>query len=158
MKEKTCCFSGHRILPADETGEIRNRIINAVRELVQRYDVRYFGVGGAIGFDMLAAETLFELRDGEFPHIKVILVYPFPGYNENWSTAQKNRLRMLLPKFDKTVCVSQHGSREAYLARNRHLVDNAKFCIVYCNKKSGGTAYTLWYAKAKGAAVYNPAQ
>ena len=63
----------------------------------------------------------------------------------------------LLPQYDKTVCVAQRASREAYLERDRHLVDGSDYCIAYCNRNSGGTAYTVRYAHQQGVTVYNTA-
>lgn len=50
---------------------------NEIRRLLVNCCVCFFGVGGAIGYDMLAARVLFRLKETGFPNIKVILVYPF---------------------------------------------------------------------------------
>ena len=47
---------------------------------------------------------------------------------------------------DKIVYVSKEPSRGAYLVRDRHLVDGSRYCICYCNKPTGGTAFTVKYA------------
>ena len=62
MKSKTCCFTGHRILSAEQSQALAGRIERAVRLLYAR-GVCYFGAGGALGFDMLAAETVLRLRE-----------------------------------------------------------------------------------------------
>lgn len=60
--------------------------------------------------------------------------------------------------YGKCVCVASVASREAYLAKARHLVDNSAHCITYCTKNTGGTAYTVQYAVRKGGVeVYNVA-
>lgn len=146
----TCCFSGHRDLPADKISLLELEIEKAVRKLVTNHGVCYFGVGGAVGFDTLAAKVLFQLRKREFPQIKVILVYPFDGYTRWWTREQKREYRLLLPNYDKVVCVGDEAGREAYLWRNRHLVDGSSYCIYYCTRKEGGTAYTVAYAKSRG--------
>ncbi len=79
MKEQTCCFTGHRNIPADQLQEIVARTEVKVRELI-RGGYRCFMVGGAVGYDTLAAELLFRLRDVEHMGIRVILAYPFDGY------------------------------------------------------------------------------
>ena len=61
------------------------------------------------------------------------------------------------PQYDKVVCVAQRASREAYLERDRHLVDSSAYCIAYCTRNSGGTAYTVRYAHQQGVPVYNTA-
>lgn len=153
IRKKTCCFTGHRDIPADRTQEIAERTANEVRRLIVNHGVRFFGVGGAIGYDMLAARVLFKLKETEFPNIKVILVYPFDGFTARWSLSQIAAHQRLLPKYDKVVCVCDSPSREAYLARDRHLVDGSAFCIAYCTRDYGGSAYTVRYARQKGLEV-----
>ncbi len=153
QKEITCCFTGHRCLPSGVILPLRSAVKDAIRHLLLQ-GVVYYGVGGAIGFDTLAAEALFELRE-EFPQLRVILVYPFAGFFSWWSIAEQERYQTLLPLYDKTVCISSTPSREAYLARNRHLVDHSACCVAYCRHSYGGTAYTLRYAQERNCKIWN---
>ena len=153
MREKTCCLTGHRELPWG-TFTLKQRLIRAVTGRVEA-GICYFGVGGAVGFDMLAAEVLMELRDTRFPQIRVIVVEPFEGYTSHWTEDQCARRQELLPRYDKRVCLSSMDSRAAYLARDRYLVDHSAHCICYCNQATGGTAYTVRYALRKGLSVEN---
>lgn len=155
LKQKTCCFTGHRIIPEHDVDVITARTEIKIRELILHNGVRFFGVGGAIGYDTLAAKILFRLRSTDFQQIKVILIYPFEGFTSRWSEEQRSEYVRLLPKYDKVVCVSQTASREAYLKRDRHLVDWSSYCIAYCTRDSGGTAYTLRYAMERGVKIYN---
>ena len=43
----------------------------------------------------------------------------------------------------------------AFLKRDRMLMDEASYCICYCHRLTGGTAYTVRYAMSKGIPVYN---
>lgn len=156
MRNQTCCFTGHRILPASDYSTVWDRTAAAVRAAVAR-GVRYFGVGGAIGYDTLAAKVLFQLRATEFPHIKVILVYPFDGFTRSWSHAQQHTYSSLYPQYDKVVRISDYGGREAYLARDRHLVDGSGLCICYLKHGHSGTAYTVQYAQETGCEIWNTA-
>lgn len=155
LRKQTCCFTGHRDLPREKIPEITERTANEIRDLIANNNVRFFGVGGAIGYDTLAARVLFQLKETEFPHIKVILVYPFDGYTNRWTPAQKSEHEHLLPKYEKRVCIESSASKEAYLARDRHLVDGSAYCISYCTRNYGGTAYTVRYAKSQGLEVRN---
>jgi len=155
MRRQTCCFTGHRKIKDKDFDVVMARTTEKIRELIARHGYRYFRVGGAIGYDMLAAEILFLVRDLEFPHIQVILDYPFDGFTDGWDENQKNEYKKLLSQYDQVVCVSPMASAEAYLARDRHLVDNASFCISYCTRRSGGTAYTIRYAEKNRIPIYN---
>ena len=42
--------------------------------------------------------------------------------------------------------------------RYRHLVDHSGVCVCYLNRDSGGTAYTVRYAKEKGLEIVNLVQ
>ena len=156
LRQRTCCFTGHRVIPEKDLPGILKRTEQAVRQLIER-GVVFFGVGGAIGYDTEAAKLLFRLRATDYPQIKVILVYPFEGFTSRWSDEQRAEYARLLPQYDKAVCVAQRTSREAYLERDRHLVSESTYCIAYCTRDSGGTAYTLRYAQQEGLKIYNVA-
>lgn len=155
LRRKTCCFTGHRDLPLEKAQEIAEQTTNEIRRLIVNHGVCFFGVGGAIGYDTLAAKILFRLRETDFPNIKVILVYPFDGYTDRWSAMQKAEYKRLFPQYDKVVCVCGNPSKEAYLARDRHLIDSSDYCIAYCIRDYGGTAYTIRYAKQRGVSISN---
>ena len=156
LRQRTCCFTGHRVIPEKDLPGILERTERAVRRLIE-HGVVFFGVGGAIGYDTEAAKLLFRLRTTDYPQIKVILVYPFEGFTGRWSDEQRAGYARLLPQYDKVVCVAQRASREAYLERDRHLVDGSAYCIAYCTRNRGGTAYTLRYARQEGLKIFNAA-
>ncbi|MBQ2062904.1 MAG: DUF1273 family protein [Oscillospiraceae bacterium] len=139
-----------------EQKQICKRAEVVIRRLYAR-GVRYFGVGGAIGFDTMMAQLLMNLRDKDLPDIKIILVKPFDGFTSKWNDSQKRQYEMLLHQYDKVVCVAERPSRQAYMDRNRHLVDGSAFCVAYCTRNEGGSAYTVTLAKQNGLEVYNVA-
>ena len=98
-RTETCCCTGHRDIPYGLETPLKSVLKEQVGLLLSK-GVIYYGVGGAVGFDTLAAEALFELRT-EYPQIKVILVYPFSGFDSRWQEEQRERYRVLLPKYDK---------------------------------------------------------
>ena len=152
----TCCFTGHRNLPEALEEEIWRRVY-ACLELLLEEGVRYFGVGGALGFDTMVAEKLLALRESR-PQIRIILVQPFPGYQSRWTPAQQARAAAVEARVDKVVVCCQTPGREAFLARDRHLVDGSSCCIAWCTRATGGTAYPLRYAQKQGLRVWNVAQ
>ena len=74
MRSQTCCFTGHRVIPNSEIEQLTNRLSLEIINLIKR-GYRYFGSGGALGFDMLAAEVVLSLK-ATYPHINLILVLP----------------------------------------------------------------------------------
>lgn len=156
MKSKTCCFTGHRDIPKEKTKMIEKRTEEAVRSLYEK-GVRFFGIGGAVGYDTLAANLLFRLRASYMPDIKIILVYPFDGFTDRWTDEQQKHHNLVLPYYDKVVRVCNAPSKSAFLMRDRHLVDGSAYCVAYQTRDTGGTAYTTRYARQQGAEVINVA-
>lgn len=154
LRTRTCCFTGHRDIAEADKIMIETQAEAVIQELYNK-GVCFFGVGGAIGFDTMMAELLFRLREESLPDIKVILVYPFDGFTNRWNEAHKELYTVLLPKYDKVVCVERHPSRYAFLTRDRHLVNHSAYCVAYCMRDTGGTAYTMKFAQKQGLIVYN---
>lgn len=155
MREQICCLTGHRRLPQDQLEEITETLKQAVEKLISE-GVRCFRVGGAVGFDTLAAQVLFALRE-RYPEIRVLLYYPFDGFTDGWSAEQVEVYRQLLPLYDDVICVCRLPKHPAYayLKRDRWMVDGAGYVIAYCTKRTGGTAYTMRYAEKCGCEVRN---
>ena len=94
MKERTCCFTGHRDIPQNEYASIKKRLGNEVEKLIKQ-GVIYYGAGGARGFDTLAAEVVIELRK-KYSQIKLILVLPCEGQESMWSEAEYHSVAISL--------------------------------------------------------------
>ena len=154
--EKKCCFTGHRNIRQSDEIAIKSRIKAQVASLIEK-GINTFYVGGAVGFDMLAAELLIDLRDKKGADIRIISALPFPEWRDTWSENEKRRQDYIMEKSDEVFYVAKEHSREAYLSRDRKMVDESEFCIAYCTRSSGGTAYTIRYAIKKGLQVVNTA-
>ena len=61
MKQQICCFTGHRIIKKNIIPLIKQNIAIEIRKLITQ-GVTYFIVGGALGFDTLAAQTVLDLK------------------------------------------------------------------------------------------------
>ncbi len=53
------------------------------------------------------------------------------------------------------VYMAEHYTQDCMFRRNRHLIDHSSVCICYLTRSSGGTAYTVDYARRKGIFVKN---
>ena len=153
MKQKTCCFTGHRILPKEQIPFIRARLEEEVLRLIHQ-GVLYYGCGGARGFDTLAAQTVLKLRR-EFPCIRLILVLPCPNQTKNWTAEEIRQYDEIRKQSDKVVMIHDTYTPDCMFQRNRHLVDYSGHCICYLTRKTGGTAYTVRYAWRKGLHIVN---
>ena len=61
---------------------------------------RYFGTGGALGFDTLAAQTVLELKN-KYPEIKLILVLPCENQTQGWERAD-------IEEYERIQCPTAH--------------------------------------------------
>lgn len=152
-REQTCCFVGHKDIPPGEQLKILVRVEHRLIPLVQQ-GVTYFGIGGSLGFDTLMADMLISLKAAH-PRIRIIEVLPFEGYRSKWSLEQLRHAEKIDKQVDKIVYAAKEPSRGVYLLRDRHLVDCSAYCISYCTRNTGGTAYTVKYALEHGVTVYN---
>ena len=57
MKEQTCCFTGHRKIPPMQSVEIAERLKTELIKLIDQ-GYLFFGAGGALGFDTIAAKAV----------------------------------------------------------------------------------------------------
>ena len=146
MREQTCCFTGHRNIPPTELPRLIELLDAEVEKLAEQ-GIRYFGAGGAEGFDTLAAQAVLRAK-ARRPELRLILVLPFPRkmttreYDEVFRAA------------DKVVYVSDTYWSGCYHARNRRLVDESCVCIAYY-RSGGGTGYTVDYCRTRGIEVRN---
>lgn len=144
MREQTCCFTGHRDIPTEVKPYITKQLERILRNLIGE-GIRYFGSGGARGFDLMAADTVLQLKK-EFPCIKLIMVLPCQDQTRGWKGEDLRHYERVLSQADKVVYVQEKYTPGCMQKRNRHLVDNSSVCVAYCTRNTGGTAYTVKYA------------
>ncbi len=144
---KTCALTGHRGLPADFD---RAALAAALERLIQGGCTRFL-CGMAMGFDLTALECLVALR--ERYAITLVACIPHARQPERFPDAEKARYARLLPLCDEQVVLGDHYTDGCMQRRNRYMVDRADVVLAYCRKRSGGTAYTVGYAKRCGKPV-----
>lgn len=116
---------------------------------------RNFFCGMAMGYDLLAAETVLSLQS-ELPDLRLIAVIPYRGQTERWSDAMKSRHDDILRNANDTVILSEHYYQGCLLRRNDYMVGRSSRLIAWFNgNPKGGTFYTYRIAKAKGLTVIN---
>lgn len=146
IREKTVCFSGHRIL-YDPKEEVEKNLEAAVRQCIAD-GAKGFITGGALGVDTLAALTVIRLRK-EYPDIRLMLALPCPAAEQTlkWSDSQREEYRNILDLADEVQVLSDKYNDKCMLDRNRFMVDNSGTLIYYLRTERGGTGYTVRYAK-----------
>ena len=153
MRKHTCCFSGHRRIPNEDLLIIKQKLMGAITSAIKDGYI-FFGAGGALGFDTLAAQTVLELKK-QYAHIRLILVLPCLSQARYWREQDISEYELIKRSADKVVYTSQEYSYDCMHKRNRHLVENSSLCICYLKEQSGGTAYTVKYAESRGLNIIN---
>ena len=151
-KLKSASFTGHRILPKDSS-ELKESLTSEIKRLIESGVVNFWA-GGAVGFDMLAEETVLELKK-EYPHISLRLALPcsFEDQSVKWNKKQRERYYEIFEQADEAQIVSAKYTPDCMFERNRRLVDNSQYLICYLRRKWGGTFYTVNYAEKQNTKI-----
>lgn len=144
---EACALTGHRILPSDFN---KNEVYDKLEELI-RSGCDTFFCGMAEGFDLLALDCLKDLKRKYRIYIEACI--PYAGQETHFSAEEKRRYRALLPWCDKQTVFFPAYRNGCFLVRNRYMVDCADGLLAYCKQKSGGSAYTVNYAREKGKEI-----
>lgn len=153
MREHTCCFTGHRVIASSKFIYVKHRLVTVIEELIAG-GITDFCAGGALGFDTVAAQTALEAKI-KHPHIKLHLILPCKNQTENWSYINREKYNDILSRSDSVTYVAEHYTNYCMQLRNRALVDNSSICVCLLEKETGGTAYTVNYARKKGLKIIN---
>ena len=153
LRDKTCFFAGHRDIPFDAYPAVQAKLKTEVEALIEK-GVHYFGVGGALGFDTIAALTILQLKKAH-PQIRLILILPCKGHDFSWQGKDKAVFDTIRKRADKIIYTSDRYHDGCMYKRNRHMADSAGWGIVYLSRPTGGTAYTVSYAYSVGVRIVN---
>ena len=153
MKSKTACFTGHRKTPPQKLPMVKKKLKEVLTQCIEN-GYRYFGAGGALGFDTLAALTVLELKS-DYPEIMLILVLPCKDQTRGWKDIDIEKYEWIKSKADKVVYTAEHYYNGCMQKRNRHLVDHSSLCICCYTGQKGGTEYTVKYAEKNKVVIKN---
>lgn len=147
---KTCCFTGHRQIKISER-ELRSKLIDLISKAMDN-GYKYFICGGAIGFDMIAAEQVIFLKSA-YKDIKLELAIPCQEQDKFYSQIQKHRYADILKNADEIHKRDLPYDRTCMMLRNRYMVDNSSLVIAYFDSSTGGTKSTIDYANKVGVEI-----
>ena len=153
MRNKTCCFTGHREIPAEKFMYIKARLDEEIERLIS-LGYTDFCVGGALGFDTIAEMSVLAARQ-RHSSVRLVLIVPCATQADSWSEIDKMNYEEIKRRADEVHILGEDFTRYCMQTRNRALVDRSSVCIAYLEKKRGGTVYTVGYAKKCGLEVIN---
>lgn len=155
---KTACFTGHRIIMSDPKALLL-QLYNTLKQLVITQDITEFYVGGALGWDTMAAYAVIKLRE-RCDRIKMHLVLPCSNAEQTkgWSQVQIADFNKILSLADSVEYTSDKYYNGCMKVRNARLVECAsECCICYYNINDyrSGTGQTVRMAQKKGIQIIN---
>ena len=152
MKDKTCCFFGHRKI--NETEALKSKLKEIIEKLIVDEKVDTFLFGSKSRFNSLCQVTVTELKE-KYPHIKRIYVRAeYPDIDEQYTN-------YLLEVFEDTYYPEhiRNSGKASYVERNYEMIDKSHYCIVYYDEQSApttrksGTKIAIDYAIKKGKQI-----
>ena len=140
IKEKTCCFFGHR----EVTHNIKDKLIAIIEKLITEDNVTEFYVGHQGQFDWMVYSVLKELK-AKYPQIRftVVLAYMPDEYIRELygeDTLFPDGLENVPKKF-------------AISKRNDWMIQQSEIAVCYVHKITGGAAKFREKAEKKGLKI-----
>lgn len=153
MVQKTCCFFGHRHI--HETEELKVKLHRIVEQLIVNEKVDTFLFGSKSRFNDLCHEIVTKIKE-TYPHIQRTYVRAeFPVISNEYKA-------YLLKDYENTYYPEKAlgAGKAVYIKRNYEMINNSRFCVVYCNDtylpvgRKSGTKIALNYAVKKQRVIY----
>lgn len=156
MMENTCCFTGHRKLPANKIQTIVTNLDWEIDTLIDN-GVTNFISGGALGFDQIAASLIVAKKEmGK--EIRLIFALPCKNQDALWDDKQRELYHNLLGEADEVIYISEDYDPFCMKRRNKYMVEHSAYCICALLHEKSGTGHTVRFARKKGLRVVNVAK
>lgn len=157
-KEKTICFTGHRPnnLPwrnyecGEQFNNFKESLKNVIVENIKK-GYKYFLSGMAMGFDLISAKVILELKK-EY-NIKLIAVLPYKNHGKNWNLQDKIGHDYVLKNADEIIVLNEEYNKYVFFDRNKYMVEHSSKVIACYNNIKGGTLNTIKFALKHGREV-----
>ena len=139
---RVCAFTGHRVLANTDFDEL---LLERVIENLIKTGTKRFLCGMAIGFDLKCAQTVAILKKKY--DIELVACLPCANQAERFSEKNKQLYNEMLSACDEVITLDTEYRRGCMHRRDRYLVDNCDVLVSFLRRSSGGTYYTVNYAK-----------
>ncbi len=153
--KNVCAATGHRPvkLPCkyDESHPWLISLIEDLNEWIRTNKPEQIISGGAIGWDTWVAEAAL------INNIPLFCYIPFEGQSDRWPNKTRLRYQSILKAATETVYISKEYHKEVFFDRDKAMVDKASLILSLLSPDvtSGGTYYTVNYAKAQKKSIIN---
>lgn len=138
MENKVCCCFGHREIFC-QTSE---RLYETVEKLIINNDVKIFMTGGMGKFDSTFITVIKKLKE-KYSYIELWLIKPYfsNALNRDKEYYENTYDKILIPE----SLLGVHP-KAAIKKRNRFMVENSDFIILYVYRNFGGAYEAMRYS------------
>ena len=150
---KACSFTGHRQIEDPHLISLPGLWDRAIN-YVYGEGCRDFYLGGAVGFDTLAAQRVLIFRMTH-PDVRLNLILPCINQAKGWNGEQQEMYLYILSEADNVEYVSEIYTRGCMQRRNRRLAQLCDVMIAYVSRGNSGASQTVRLATEAGKTVYN---
>ena len=123
-KSQTCCFTGHRDI-APYTPDTVFEQTKAIVTLLVSKGFKYFGTGGALGFDTIAAQAVLSVKETH-PEVKLILVLSCENQTKYWKQQDIDVYNDIKLRADKVKVLAPHYYNGCMQKRNKQGNDSLR--------------------------------
>ena len=140
MREKTCCITAHRSVPAEQVGHVKKSLELEVDCAISD-GFTCFISGFADGADLLFAEIVAE-KIAKNPALKLLAAIPYQKRLDKLKKSE--RTKALIDLCAEIYAAAEEYHPSVYAKRNRYMVERSDRVIaVYDGREKGGTVGTI---------------
>ncbi len=159
----TCFFTGHRFFSEKQLRKMYTPLVECILHMAEE-GYLYFLNGGAMGFDLLCAETVALLRYEFQRDVRLVMALPCRDQTARWLYGKQKqkgldtirRYHNVKAKAQSVIYMTDFYTEGCMKERNRFMAEHSSRCIAYWSGVArGGTAQTVCLAEKAGMPVYN---
>lgn len=149
---KTCFFTGHRNIKAEEKEKVKKILYEELEKKIKKGFLNFIS-GGAQGFDMMAQQAVLDMRS-KYPDVRLCLYLPCSNQAETWNDYDKQKFFYFLTEADEVFYVSREKYFEGCMKkRNQAMVEACDCGIAYVVSERSGSGQTVRMAEERGIEV-----
>lgn len=128
---------------------IKKAICNRLKEMLEE-GLEWVLISGQLGTELWAAEVVYELREKEYPDLKLAVITPFLEQEASWSESNKEWYESILMEADFVDSVSHRPYEKPWQFRMKnqfHIEKSDILLLFYDSEKIGSPQFIYNMAK-----------
>lgn len=131
-------------------GYIKKAIRNNLLELLAD-GLEWVLISGQLGTELWAAEVVFELRESEYPDLRLAVITPFLEQEDKWNEQNKEWYESILLEADFVDSVSHkpYEDPNQFRLKNQFFIKKSDAILLFYDTEKEGTPKFLYEAVRK---------